>query len=192
MRLFILMILPFALVYCASNPHAAKEIKTDLEKQQHLTDEQSIGVKDGDMVFQEKVDMAEELRGLQISVYSLEDRVYGNRKFGSNGLYGVLKQCRMKVVSPENGGDGKLRWTEPIDRVTDKEENFDVGYDEKDKLVGVSQEFLKDRIARFKNYKNVLQKREDEYQEKVDICEAELRAAKHKKSQETKAEAKEG
>ena len=183
MRILLIMFIPFFVAFCSTNPHKAKEIDTTLDKRQNLTDEQSIGVKDGNMVFQKKVDMAEELRRLQINVYSLEDRVYGNRKFGSKGLYGVLRMCRAELVSPKNGGSGKLMWTEPMDRVTDKEDAFDIGYDKKDKIVGVSEEFLKDRIDRFKNYQRVLQKREDEYQEKIEICETELKAAQYKMEQ---------
>ncbi len=168
-----------ALAACSSNPHKAEKIDTEIEKKTSLTGEQSIGVKDGNMVFQKKVNMAEELRRLQIDVYSLEDKVYGNRKFGSQGLYGNLKGCRKDLVDPKNGGNGKLKWTEPIDRVTDKEEEFKIGLDDKDKIVGVSEEFLKDRIERFKDYQRVLQKREDEYAEKMEICEAELKAQKH-------------
>src|SRR5690606_22487923 len=144
MKIFWLLSLPLVLCFCTTNPHKAEKIDTNIEKEQSLNDEQSIGVKEGNMVYQKKVDMAEELRRLQINVYSLEDRVYGNRKFGSQGLYGVLKKCRAEAVSPENGGSGKLMWTEPMDRITDKEEDFQIGYDDKDKLVGVSQEFLKD------------------------------------------------
>ena len=183
MKILVLLGIPFLLCFCASNPHKAKEIDESMEMQEHINDEQSIGVRDGNMVFQKKVNMAEELRRLQISVYSLEDRVYGNRKYGSSGLYGVLKKCRQNVVSRENGGDGKLMWTEPIDRVTDKEDDFDIGYNEKDKIIGVSQEFLKDRIGRFKEYRRVLQKREDEYKDKVDICEAKLKDKKYQKKQ---------
>ncbi len=182
MRIIILALMALFLSHCATNPHEAKEIDTSIEKAKHLNDEQTIGVKDGDMVYQKTVDMAEELRRLHINVYSLEDRVYGSRKYGSQGLYGVLKRCRAEVVHPKYGGTGKLMWTEPIDRVTDKEEEFEIGY-EKEKLVGVTQEFLKDRISRFKNYKRVLQKREDEYQEKLDICEAKLKAMQYQKSQ---------
>jgi hypothetical protein len=186
MRKILLLLWPLVLCFCSTNPHKAKEIDTTVEKQQHLNDEQSIGVKEGNMIYQKKVDMVEELRRLQINVYSLEDRVYGNRKFGSSGLFGVLKKCRTEVTSPKNGGDGKLMWTEPIDRVTDKEEEFDIGYDKKDQIIGVSQEFLKDRINRFKEYKRVLQKREDEYQEKVDICEAQLKANQHAQKEANK------
>lgn len=182
MKLIMIIVGLLFLAACSSNPHKAEKIDAEVEKEQSLTPEQKIGVKDGNMIFQKKVNMAEELRRLQIDVYSLEDRVYGNRKFGSMGLYGVLKNCRKDITDPKNGGNGKLKWTEPIDRVTDKEEEFKIGLDDKDKIIGVSEEFLKDRIERFRDYKRVLEKREDEYQEKVDICEAELNAQKHEQT----------
>ncbi len=56
-----------------------------------------------------------------------------------------------------------------------KEEEWKIGLDEKNKVVGVSDEYLKDRLSRFQEYKRVLQKREEEYQDKVDVCKAELR-----------------
>lgn len=169
---------------CAHNPNKAEKIDTKIDKQDTITGDTSVGVnKDGDMIVQKKVAMNEEVRRLQYDVYGLEDRVYGNRKYGSLGLYGVLRDCKFQISDPKNGGDGKLQWTEPIDRVTDKEDEFKIGLDEKDKLVGVSEEFLKDRIERFKNYKKVLQQRQDEYEEKVEICKAELRA---RQSQQTK------
>jgi hypothetical protein len=164
-----------AFVGCASNPHKAKKIETEVENPSSMGAE-TIGIKDGNMVIQKKVEMNEELRRLQNEVYSLEDRVYGNRKYGSQGLYGTLKTCRLKQTSKEMGGDGKLMWTEPMDRVTDKEDTWDVGIDEKDKIVGVSEEFLKDRIDRFQKYKKLLQQREDEYEDKLAICDAAVKA----------------
>ena len=161
---------------CSSNPHKAKNIDTKMDKQSQVSGDTTMGVKDGNLVVQKKVKMNEELRRIQNEVYGLEDRVYGNRKYGSKGLYGTLKSCRLKLVSKELGGDGKLMWTEPIDRVTDKEEDFDIGVDEKKKIVGVSEEFLKDRIQRFKGYKKTLMKRQDEYEEKVEICDAAVKS----------------
>jgi len=73
-----------------------------------------------------------------------------------------------------------LQWTEPIERVTDKEDEFKVGVDEKKKLVGISEEYLKNRIERFREYKKVLIKRKDEYQDKVDVCKLELQAKRAK------------
>jgi hypothetical protein len=166
---------------CASNPHKAKKIDTKLEKSEEVAEDQSIGVKDGNMVYQRKVRMAEELRKLQYDVYEQEDRVYGNRKYGSQGIYGSLRSCRAEVSDPKWGGDGKLKWTEPIERVTDKEEQFEIGIDENDKIVGVSEEFLKDRIKRFQEYRRILNGREDDLREKLEICKAELRAAKSRK-----------
>lgn len=183
---FLVLTAAVVLVGCSHNPHKAEKIDTTIEKSEAISGQESLGVKDGNMVVQKKVMMNEELRRLQNEVYSLEDRVYGNRKYKSQGLYGTLKSCRAKAVSKDMGGDGKLMWTEPMDRVTDKEDEFNIGLDEKDKIVGVSEEFLKDRLARFKQYKSVLQKREDEYQEKLEICDADLAAREH----DAKAKAK--
>lgn len=165
-------------VGCRSNPHKAEKIETDMEKSSTVSGGEKVGVKDGNMVVQKKVQMNEELRRLQYEVFELEDRVYGNRKYGSKGLYGALKGCKEETVSKKLGGDGKLMWTEPIDRVTDKEDEFNIGIDEKEKIVGVSEEFLKDRIARFQKYKQTLVKRQDEYEEKLEICDANLKAKK--------------
>lgn len=191
MPLFGVVIAMAGVISCASNPHKAKKIETKIEKESEVTGDTRLGIKDGNLVVQRKVKMNEELRLLQNEVYSLEDRVYGNRKYGSQGLYGSLKKCRLDLVNKKNGGDGKLIWTEPVDRVTDKEEEWEVGIDESEKIVGVSEEFLKDRIARFRDYKKTLQKREDEYQEKLEICDADLAARKFdkKKAKAKKADA---
>lgn len=167
------------LAACSSNPHKAKDIETEMEKSEVVSGQTSVGVKDGNMVVQKKVLMNEELRRIQNDVYELEDRVYGNRNYGSLGLYGVLRKCKSDLADKKNGGDGKLIWTEPMDRVSDKEEEFKIGIDEKKKLVGVSEEFLQDRIERFRNYRNVLEKRQDEYEEKLLICQTELKSRQH-------------
>ncbi len=168
---------------CSSNPYKAEKVETNIDKKTEVTSDTALGVKDGNMVVQKKVMMNEELRKLQNEVYSLEDRVYGNRQYGSLGLYGVLRSCRSELADKKNGGDGKLVWTEPIERVTSNEEEFKVGIDEKDKIVGIKEEFLKDRIDRFRNYRNVLEKRQDEYETKVEVCQTELKSKKQSKNQ---------
>jgi hypothetical protein len=173
---------------CSHNPNKAEKIDTKMSQDEHITGDEKVGVKNGDMIVQKKVAMNEELRRVQYEVYELEDKVYGNRKYGSKGLYGALKECRAETVSRKNGGDGKLLWTEPIDRVTDKEDEFNVGLDENNKLIGVSEEFLKDRLARFGRYRTTLLKRQDEYEEKLEICDANLKAKRE--SSESKAETK--
>src|ERR1700722_15113574 len=161
---------------CKSNPNKAEKIDTQMKNSDAVSGDTTVGVKNGNMVVQEKVAMNEELRRLQYEVYELEDRVYGNKKYGSKGLYGALKDCKAEGASKKYGGDGKLTWTEPIDRVTDKEDEWNIGIDEQDKIVGVSEEFLKDRIARFQKYRQTLKKREGEYEEKLEICDADLKA----------------
>jgi hypothetical protein len=178
-KLIGLSILGLLAIACSSNPNKAEKIKTDMDKKEEISGDTTLGVKDGQMVVQKKVMMNEELRKLQIEVYSLEDKVYGNRNYGSLGLYGVLRQCRMDLADKKNGGDGKLIWTEPMERVTANEDDYKIGVDEKDKLVGVNEEFLKDRITRFRGYRNVLEKRNDEYEEKLAICQADLKSRKH-------------
>jgi hypothetical protein len=174
---------------CAHDPNKAEKLNTELAKNDATVAGETVGVNtNGSMVVQRKVLMSEELRRLQNEVYELEDHVYGNQKYGSKGLYGVLKQCKIELSDKHNGGDGKLIWTEPLERVTDKEDVLKIGVDEKDKLVGVSEEFLKDRIERFRAYKQILLKREEEYQDKVEICQAELRSRKASAEKTSSAE----
>jgi hypothetical protein len=176
-KLFALF-LGLSLAACAHNPNKAEKIDTSIDKSQQVSGDTKLGVKDGNMVVQRKVRMSDELKGLQREVYELEDHVYGNAQYGSLGLYGVLKDCRTQLVDKANGGDGHLVWTEPMDRVTDKEEELKLGLDEKDQLVGVSEEMLRDRLERFKGYKELLSKRQTEYDEKVAICKNDLKTHK--------------
>jgi hypothetical protein len=164
-----------ALAGCAHDPNKAEKIDTAMNSQGVVAGE-TVGIKDGKMVVQKKMLLSEELRDLQYEVFELEDHVYGNEKYGSKGLYGVLKTCKLKLSDKANGGDGKLTWTEPIDRVTDKEDDMSIGVDEQNKLVAVSEEYIKDRIARFQQYKQILLKRQNEYEDKIEVCNAALRS----------------
>ena len=175
-----------SLTACKSNPNKAEDIKTELDRPANVTGAEKVGLKDGEMVVLDKVQMSESLRDLQNTVYSLEDRVYGTRKLGSLGLYGDLKSCLRKKASRQYGGNGTLVWTEPLDRVTDKEEDLKLGLDEKKDLVGVSEEYLRDRIKRFQGYKMILQKRSDEFEEKIDQCNTDLQSKTQDSNQSSK------
>ncbi len=173
---------------CSHNQNKAEKIESKVTSSESVNKEETIGVnKDGDMVWQKKVSMNEELRRLQFEVYELEDRVYGSRKYGSSGLFGALKTCQTHLAARENGGNGTLMWTEPLDRITDKEELFNIGLDEKDRLVGVSEEFLKDRLARFVEYKRILMKKQDEFDDKLGVCEGEMKSRAQNKKAPTEA-----
>ena len=175
---FTLLALLFLTVLCSctSYPHRAEKLDTRMSVSEPVSGDLKIGVKKGDMVVQRKVYLSEELRFLQNGFYELEDRVYGNRKYGSLGLYGVLRDCQIKLADKVNGGNGTLGYIEPLDRVTDKEEELALGLDDSNRLIGVSEEYLKDRLQRFRGYKRILQSREDEYSERIAICQVKLKS----------------
>jgi hypothetical protein len=109
------------------------------------------------------------------------------RKFGTQGLYGDLKSCLRKLSSHQYGGNGELVWTEPLDRVTDKEEEMKIGLDgNKKNLIGVSEEYLRDRLARFQGYKMILQKRHDEYADRIEQCQSQIADKKADKAASNK------
>ncbi len=169
-----ILCISFLFLGCKSNPNKAESVQTQLETPSVVSGTEKVGLKNGEMVVLDKVQMAEKLRDLQNRVYSLEDQVYGTRKLGTLGLYGDLKSCLRKLSSKQYGGSGAMTWTEPLDRVTDKEDELKIGIDEKKELVGVSEEYLKDRIQRFNGYKIILLKRSDEFSERIETCTAEL------------------
>lgn len=164
---------------CASK-NKAKEVDTKIDKTTQVTSDSVIGVKGGDMVYQRKVQMNEELRTLELAVYNTEARVYGGPRYLDNrGLYGVLKDCRTELGDVSNNGEGKPQWTEKREYVTPDDDFSQIGL-EKNKLIGVTEEYLLDRIKRFKEYKATLESRQEEYETKVKTCEMQLAAQKQK------------
>ena len=81
----IMLMAVLTLANCAHNPNKAEKIATKMEKAENVVGER-VGVKDGNLVVQRKVEVADELRRIQYDVYELEDRVYGNLKYGAKGL----------------------------------------------------------------------------------------------------------
>jgi hypothetical protein len=154
---------------CAHDPSKAENISNNVELSEQGSGNTQLSVSEDKKVVHKKVMITEELIVLQNEVRTLEERVYGNRTFGSRGLYGVLKDCRELLVEKANGESGRLIWTETVDRVT---------INEKDISPGMSDEMLRDRLGRFRGYKQVLLKRQDEFYEKVGICKTELMSRK--------------
>lgn len=179
----------YLLVFCVlsavmagcSSKNKAKDIDTTVDISAPVRGDSVVGVKDGDMVYQRKIAINEELRRLELDVFDLEARVLGGPRYLDNrGLYGVLRDCRVQLGDARNGGDGKVRWTESREYVTPDDAFSKVGIEDKKRLVGVTEEFLHDRVARFKEYRKTLEKRQDEYETKVKMCEMELQAQKNK------------
>lgn len=184
MKKWSLALVSVALFACSHNPNKAEKIQTEIDTKTNLGNDTQVGLKDGNMVYQKKVLIGEELRDLQIKAHELEAQVYGGRRYFDNrGLWGALKDCREQVSML---GDGKLQWTEGREYVIPDEDNYAIGLDEKNSLVGVSEEFLKDRLQRFKQYRDVLEKRYDDFTERIRVCKLELQA-KQKEAAEKKA-----
>jgi hypothetical protein len=160
-------------VGCKSNPHKAEDLNTDLEKRQNISEDASIGIKDGNMVYQRKVYLGEELRTTTVSAHELESILYGGpRYFNNNGMIGSLKICREKLAVAKKD---TLQWTEKRDYVIPENDTFSMGVDEAGVLAGVTEEFLKDRLTRYQRYKAILQNRIDEMDEKISQCNVELK-----------------
>lgn len=185
-RLSALIFISFIFTACKSNPNKAEKLETQLDSAAPVSGTQTVGLKKGEMMVMDKTAMSERLRDLQNTVYGLEDKVYGTRKLNTLGLYGDLKSCRRKLASRQYGGTGNMVWTEPLDRVTDKEEELKIGLNEKSELVGVSEEYLRDRLARFQGYKTILQKRADEFEAQIADCKNQLSAKEVDASQPSK------
>jgi len=157
---------------CSSRKDKAEERDTRLEKSQAINNSTAVGMdKDGKVMVQTKVFLAESLRSLEKEVYATENDVYGNEKYGTRGTQGVLKDCEKKLADPRIGGTGKLRPFASSDRVTEQEEDLKFVIDENGNLVGVTEEKLRDRIERFRGYKKVLSSRKAEIATEIDICE---------------------
>ncbi|UXR65308.1 hypothetical protein EZJ49_03465 [Bdellovibrio bacteriovorus] len=183
MRSIVFALVALVLAGCASQ-HKAKDVDTKVDMSAPVRGDSVVGVKDGDMVYQRKVAMNEELRRLELDVYNLEANVFGGPRYLDNrGLYGVLRDCRVQLGDVKNGGDGKVRWTESREYVTPDDDFSSIGVEDKKRIVGVSEEFLKDRMNRFRGYKSTLEKRQDEYETKVKVCQMELTSQKQRASQ---------
>lgn len=157
---------------CASNPHKAVDLKTSVEKAEAAGSDAVIGLKDGNMIYQRKVLLGEELRSVTVAATEIEAKLYGGpRYYDNNGLIGALRNCRAKVSSLKGE---KLQWTEKRDYVIPESDNIKMGVDEKGTLTGVTEEFLKDRLERFKGYKTILSQRTVEMEDKIAACNVDL------------------
>lgn len=182
MKPFKLMILTLGLVLagCASKLEKKNELvdHSGLEKEEAVGGETVLGVRDNKVKVQRKVFLAEELRRLENLSYGLQYEVYGNREYGTIGLYGAYKECKSELQLPKYGGKGKLQPVEPAALVINEDPEFQFAKTKEGDLVGFSEEYLSERLDRFKKYRDVLRRRRSEYEQKLEICEHDLKVAK--------------
>jgi len=183
MKKFILIALGFSFVSCASKlekRNEVKDLKTKMEHEQKISGDDSLGIRDNKLKVQKKVLLAEELRRVENETYGMEYEVYGNRQYGTKGIYGAYRDCKADANSVRFGGSGKLIPIEPPAPVVNEDPLLTFGKDESGQLVGISEEFLSQRIDRFRKYKKILIKRRQEYETKLRICENDVNSAKYK------------
>jgi len=161
---------------CSSLSNKAEEKDTRLDKAQEVNGK-TLGLRDNNVIVQKKVMLSEDLRKLENEVFALENEAYGNEKYGTTGLHGVLKACHLKLADPRIGGSGKLKPLPAPERVTRAEEDFEYVIDEKNDLVGVSEEELRDRTKRFRKYRKILVERKSDLQTDIEICDQNHRTA---------------
>lgn len=153
---------------CKSNK--AKIVETEITQGTAVGGDTQVGVDDSDtMILQKKINLAEEIRRTRENTFDLEDRVYGNRKYGSLGLYGRYKLCFDKKSE-----DSRKNLPKPgkLDRWTDQNENLKIGYNQnKDALIALKEEKLRDYLDQLNERSQQLQKREDELNESIAQCE---------------------
>lgn len=156
---------------CAQSvPHQdAYHIDTKIENREVASGGVAIGVKDGEFVAQKEVFVSEEMRRLQNDAFELEAKVYGGKRYMDNdGLYGALKQCRLKEARVTKQ---IVPMAEPRSYVI-PEDDYEIGLNYHSQIIGVQRENLIARMERFKHYREILEQRADEYQNKIDQCEA--------------------
>lgn len=163
-----LLVLAVVMTACASNPNRARDIDTRVEYAQPVTQGMVVGVKDDMIIAQKQVMMSEELRTLQNDTYSLEAKVYGgDRYLENNGAWGTLRNCYKQLSQVT----GELRPMSEQRNYVIPDEDYKIGLDHDHNIVGIKEEYLLDRIAHFKSYKQILNQRLNEYQDKIDLCE---------------------
>ena len=158
---------------CRHNPNKAEVLKTEITNTETISSTERVGVNDDkDMVYQKRLNMAEELRRLHNSVNEAEDRVFGTREYNTLGLYGKYRDCYLKAT-PET--QKTLPDPQGISRWKDKGEDVKMGIDpDTKKLAMLTEEKLHDRIQRYKEYKKGLNTKEDELQLGLDKCNASM------------------
>ncbi len=157
---------------CA-NPNKAKEIDSQIEKATELAANQKVGVKDGNMIYQQKQIIGEELRKLESNVTMNEDRVLGNRKYRSLGLWGELRDCKNSLAKKLGKTPEPMT---PPERLSDKIEPLNMGIEKSEqKLASIKEELLHDRMKKYQDYLIELQKKETQYENELSICKSQLK-----------------
>lgn len=171
----VVVIVSIAVGLAACNSKKIKNIDTNLENAASMREEQIGKNSDGLYVVQKKENLVDHLSDLQKEVYTMEESIYGNRKFGNKGLYGVLEDCRIKSRAQKVG---KNEMVEKLPRtilsLEESKISKKLGVDEKGTLVKLSEEDLQTRIDRFEKYKQTYQDQQEWFDTEIKACKVSL------------------
>ena len=168
-KVFSLLIL-LSLTACFSKK--IKEEDTKLENADTISATEAIGKNaDGDIVYQKKAILVNEIVKLEDEVTQLQDDVYGTPDYNSKGLYGKALACRKKKAI-KTGEFGKVPEKSPI---LEDDKTRLVQDAQTKKLLALTEEDLYKRFDRFKEYKLKLFNSREEIEKYIDQCEAELK-----------------
>lgn len=161
------------LAACSSNPHKISKVEESLENEKKIGDQgYVVGKNDqSEFVVQKKVQIADYLKNLEKDVYALEHEIYGSRD-GNKGQRGVLEDCLVKANSLKLGGDGG--YVQPPEKaiLTESEGTLSrISLDDKEQVIGVSEEYLLDRVKKFEAYKKNYSTQREWYDRENRICE---------------------
>jgi hypothetical protein len=170
MKKLILILSVVMLAACASKPKT-ETVDTNLDKKSDISSNEAVGMKKDqeELVYQKKSNILNDLTRLEEEVYQLQDDVYGTREYNSKGLFGQFLACRKKRAIK----------TGELSRIPDKspvieEDKVKLAIDQQTgKPIGYTEEGLEKRLARFKEYKNVLYDRKEEVESLIEKCEVE-------------------
>lgn len=152
----------------------------DLEKTYNTgtgDNREQVGVRDDKVVVQKRVYLEEQLWNLKSEVDDLQRTIYGKSRTDEGGLYAALKDCRKRTADPRVGGVGKPEPMEKWMNVTSQDEQFFFKADKQNNLIGVSEEALDDRIARYQKHQRLLTDQYESYKDKVETCEENYKVA---------------
>jgi hypothetical protein len=169
-----LYLLAFFILFigCASDSKKTEVLETKLQQGQAIGKHEKIGTNAaGEVVYQRKQNLINELIRLEDEVGHLQDRVYGTPEYQSKGLYGKAQQCRKQKALKT----GELSYI-PEKSPVIEEDQVKIGQDaQTQKLIALSEEGLEKRLARFKDYKKTLFGREEQLEQYIEKCEIDSR-----------------
>ncbi len=164
-----------ALTGCGS-----KEKKVSMDEPEKLEREyvnktdarnETVGEKDGSIVIQKKMSLEEDMARVRDAINDAESSIYGSSRQDPGGMWLKLKECRKKVSDARLGGNGVPEAMEKWEKISATDPELKYRVEGKKKVVAVSEEQLEDRLGHMKNVKNILDRRYEEFKDKLDACE---------------------